>query len=144
MDNKELSCPFSGHGYQARFVEDLANIDRDLANSLKWAYKEIRHIQKAARSGTSIAKPRWPVLIMRTPKGWGAPKKVHEELVEGWFRCHQVPLPAARTDSEELSLLQQWLRSYHPSEGFTTSRGVFSFSDQFQLSTRKTCFKVLF
>jgi xylulose-5-phosphate/fructose-6-phosphate phosphoketolase len=118
MDNKELACLFSGYGYQARFVEDLANIDRDLANSLKWACREIRHIQKAARSGTPIAKPRWPVLIMRTPKGWGAPKKVHGELVEGSFRSHQVPLPAAKTDSEELSLLQQWLRSYHPSEIF--------------------------
>jgi xylulose-5-phosphate/fructose-6-phosphate phosphoketolase len=124
MDDKELACLFTGYGYQVRFVEELAEIDLDLATSLEWAYKEIRRIQKAARSGAPIFKPRWPVLIMRTPKGWGAPAKVHGELVEGSFRSHQVPLPAAKTDAEELRLLQKWLKSYNPSEIFDSDGNI--------------------
>ena len=57
-----------GYGYQVRFVEDLDNIDADLAASMEWAVKEIKKIQQAARSGNPIVKPRWPVLILRTPK----------------------------------------------------------------------------
>lgn len=68
MDDKEMTALFSGYGYQVRFVEDLENIDQDLAASMEWALAEIHKIQKAARSGNPIVKPRWPVLIMRTPK----------------------------------------------------------------------------
>ena len=68
MDDKELTALFSGYGYQVRFVEDLQNIDQDLAASMEWALGEIHKIQAAARSGKPIVKPRWPVLIMRTPK----------------------------------------------------------------------------
>ena len=138
MDNKELACLFTGYGYQARFVEDLANIDLDLATSLEWAYKQIRHIQKAARSGAPLFKPRWPVLIMRTPKGWGAPRKVHGELVEGSFRSHQVPLPGAKTDAEELRLLQEWLKSYSPSEIFDSDGNISAnIEKSFPVSSRR-------
>lgn len=68
MDDKELCALFSGYGYQVRFVEELERIDEDLAASMDWAVGEIRKIQKAAREGKPIVKPRWPVLIMRTPK----------------------------------------------------------------------------
>lgn len=68
MDDEELLAYFSGCGYQVRFVEDLADIDRDLNGALEWALSEIRRIQKAARSGNPITKPQWPVLIVRTPK----------------------------------------------------------------------------
>lgn len=85
MDNKEVTALFtyvvssliigrtahlarSGYGYQVRIVEDLDNIDQDLAASMEWALDEIHKIQKAARSGNPIVKPRWPVLILRTPK----------------------------------------------------------------------------
>jgi len=112
MDDLELCALFSGYGYQVRFVEDLDNIDQDMAASMDWALKEIRHIQEKARSGDPIIKPRWPVLIMRTPKGWSGPKKLRGEFVEGSFKAHQVPLPAAKTDKEELADLQQWLESY--------------------------------
>lgn len=114
MDDEELVALFTGYGYQVRFVEDLANIDHDLAASLDWAISQIQHIQKAARDGNPIVKPRWPVILLRTPKGWGAPKKVHGEFVEGSFKSHQVPLPNAASDSEELELLQVWLRNYEP------------------------------
>lgn len=114
MDDEELVALFTGYGYQARFVEDLANIDHDLAASMDWAITQIQHIQKAARGGNPIVKPRWPVLLLRTPKGWGAPKKVHGEFVEGSFHSHQVPLPKAASDEEELGQLQEWLRGYEP------------------------------
>ena len=118
MDDKEMAALFTGYGYQPRVVDDLEDIDADLQNSMEWALGEIRRIQKAARSGKPIMKPRWPVLIMRTPKGWSGPKKVHGEFVEGSFRAHQVPYPAAKTDPEELKGLQEWLKSYKPEELF--------------------------
>ena len=68
MDDKEITALFTGYGYQVRIVEDLENIDKDLAASMEWALGEIHKIQKAARSGDPIVKPRWPVLILRTPK----------------------------------------------------------------------------
>ncbi|KAI0783687.1 XFP N-terminal domain-containing protein [Abortiporus biennis] len=118
MDDKELTALFTGYGYQVRFVEDLENIDDDVAASLEWALDEIHKIQKAARSGNPLVKPRWPVLIMRTPKGWTGVKTLHGEYIEGSFRSHQVPLPEAKTDKEELELLNKWLGSYKPEELF--------------------------
>lgn len=123
MDDKELVCLFTGYGYQVRFVEDLENFDDDLAASFEWALTEIQKIQKAARSGKPITKPRWPVLLMRTPKGWGCPKKIEGEFIEGSFHSHQVPLPAAKTDDVQLLALQNWLRSYKPEELFDAEAG---------------------
>ncbi|EGE02360.1 phosphoketolase [Trichophyton equinum CBS 127.97] len=119
MDDRELVSLFSGFGYQARIVEGLDDIDTNLNSSLEWALAEIRRIQKAARSGSPIMKPRWPMLILRTPKGWTGPKSIHGEIVEGSFAAHQVPLPAAGKDDEELKALQEWLSSYKPEELFT-------------------------
>ncbi|KAI9852250.1 MAG: hypothetical protein M1838_001292 [Thelocarpon superellum] len=118
MDDKEMVALFTGYGYQCRFVEDLESIDADMGASMEWALQEIRHIQHAARSGKPLLKPRWPVLILRTPKGWSGPKKVHGEFVEGSFHSHQVPLMAAKSDKGELKDLQSWLMSYKPRELF--------------------------
>ncbi|KAI0321766.1 XFP N-terminal domain-containing protein [Amylostereum chailletii] len=118
MDDKELTALFSGYGYQVRFVEDLKNIDLDLAASMEWALREIKNIQQAARNGSLIIKPRWPVLILRTPKGWGGPKFFDGQPIEGSFHAHQVPLPGAKTDAEQLSILAHWLESYKPHELF--------------------------
>src|SRR5277367_2677269 len=82
MDDKELVALFTGYGYQCRFVEDLNDIDTDLGNSMEWALREINKIQQEARFGKPIVKPRWPVIIMRTPKGWTGPKKVDGEFIE--------------------------------------------------------------
>lgn len=136
MDDKELTALFrsawhypemyiyqrvsSGYGYQVCIVDDLSNIHRDLAGAMEWALGEISRIQHAARSGNPIVKPRWPMLILRTPKGWSCPKELHGEFMEGSFRSHQVPLPEAKTSEEELKMLQEWLASYRPEELFTT------------------------
>jgi xylulose-5-phosphate/fructose-6-phosphate phosphoketolase len=101
----------------------LENIDQDLAASMEWALAEISRIQTAARSGNPIVKPRWPVLILRTPKGWSGPKMLHGEFIEGSFHSHQVPLPGAKTSKEELQCLQEWLQSYGPHELFATKGG---------------------
>lgn len=124
MDDKEMAALFTGYGYQPRVVDDLDDIDADLANSMEWALSEIKRIQTAARGGKPIMKPRWPVLILRTPKGWSGPKKVHGEFVEGSFKAHQVPLAAAKTDPEELKQLQEWLESYKPKELFKENGDV--------------------
>ncbi|KAJ5684122.1 uncharacterized protein N7477_000467 [Penicillium maclennaniae] len=114
MDNKELVALFSGYGYQVRFVENLDDIDTDLHFSMVWAVEEIHKIQRAARLGKPILKPRWPLLILRTPKGWSGPKELNGQIIEGSFHSHQ-----AKKDKQQLSLLQQWLAGYKPEELFT-------------------------
>uniref|UniRef100_A0A093VVR0 Putative phosphoketolase n=1 Tax=Talaromyces marneffei PM1 TaxID=1077442 RepID=A0A093VVR0_TALMA len=123
MDNRELTALFLGYGYQPRFVENLDDIDTDMHTSMVWAVEEIRRIQKAAREGKPLSKPRWPVLILRTPKGWSGPKKIHGEFIEGSFHSHQVPLPKAKKDKEELQALQDWLASYGPEDLFNDKGG---------------------
>ncbi|KAL2133158.1 hypothetical protein VTI74DRAFT_2819 [Chaetomium olivicolor] len=112
MDDKEIVCLFSGYGYQVRIVEDLDDIDNELQSALEWALAQIRKIQKAARSGKPIVKPRWPMLVLRTPKGWTGPKEVEGKIIEGSFHSHQVPLPKANSDETQLKALQGWLSSY--------------------------------
>ncbi|CAG8554391.1 1895_t:CDS:10 [Ambispora gerdemannii] len=114
MDDSELSALFTGFGYKVRIVSDLENIDKDLAASMEWAYQEIRNIQKHARSSDlkPIFKPKWPMLILQTPKGWTGPRTLHGQPIEGSFRSHQVPLPHAKTDDEEFKLFDSWLKSY--------------------------------
>ena len=114
MDNREMACLYSGYGYEPRIIEDLDDIDADMHASLLWAVEKIRTIQHAARTGHPFTKPRWPMLILRTPKGWGCPKEVHGQLVEGSFRSHQVPLPKAKSDPGELASLESWLKTYRP------------------------------
>ncbi|KAF8575549.1 D-xylulose 5-phosphate/D-fructose 6-phosphate phosphoketolase [Ramaria rubella] len=121
MDDLEIVALFSGYGYQVRVVEDLQNIDDDMAASLDWALREIKKIQRAARSGSPILKPRWPILILRTPKvpyGMSGPKELHGEFIEGSFNSHGIPLPNAADDDEEFHLLNSWLTSYKPRELF--------------------------
>ncbi|KAF3940775.1 hypothetical protein ABW19_dt0208363 [Dactylella cylindrospora] len=116
MDDKEIVCLFTGYGYQTRFVEDLENIDDDMAAAMEWALNEIRSIQKAARDGNPIVKPRWPILILRTPKGWGGPKMLDDKIIEGSFHSHQVPLPEVKKNEKQLSSLYEWLSSYKITE----------------------------
>ncbi|KIV93073.1 hypothetical protein, variant [Exophiala mesophila] len=149
MDDKEMAALFTGYGYQPRVVDDLDDIDADLSSSLEWALSEIKRIQSAARSGKPIMKPRWPVLILRTPKGWSGPKKVHGQIVEGSFKAHQVPLAAAKTDPEELKMLQDWLLSYKPEELFKENgdvideiKSIIPENPERRLGQNKKCYNV--
>lgn len=118
MSNDELATLFSGYGYQVRFVENLDLLHVDMGASMDWAYREIKHIQRSARSGSPVSKPRWPLLVLRTPKGWTGPKFVHGNQVLGTWRSHQIPLPNVHSDDEEFSTLETWLLSYKPKELF--------------------------
>jgi xylulose-5-phosphate/fructose-6-phosphate phosphoketolase len=112
----------AGHGYQVHFVEgdEPARVHRDLAAALDACVARIRAIQAAARSGAGRREewPRWPALVLRTPKGWTGPKEVDGVPVEGTFRAHQVPLAHVGDNPEHLRMLEAWMRSYRPEELF--------------------------
>jgi xylulose-5-phosphate/fructose-6-phosphate phosphoketolase len=117
----EVRSLFEGHGYWVIEVEgsDLPGMHHRFAAALATAYSRIREIQQAARSGRwDRNRPRWPMIILRSPKGWTGPAEVDGVKVTGTWRSHQVPLSGVRESPEHLRLLENWLRSYHPEELF--------------------------
>ncbi|MDG4759227.1 phosphoketolase family protein [Micromonospora sp. WMMD710] len=109
-----------GSGYQPYVVagDDPAQVHRTLAATMDRAMDEIAEIQRRARSGGVVDRPRWPMIILRTPKGWTGPSEVDGTQVEGTYRAHQVPLSGVRDNPAHLAELEQWLRSYRPEELF--------------------------
>ena len=120
ISRRELECLFEGCGHEPFFVagDDPALMHRLMADALDAAVERIGAIQSAARSGTSTERPRWPMIVLRTPKGWTGPKEVDGLPTEGTWRSHQVPLAEIATNPEHLRQLEQWLRSYRPEELF--------------------------
>ncbi|OBZ72463.1 putative phosphoketolase [Grifola frondosa] len=114
MDDKEMTALFTGYGYQVRFVEDLKNIDEDLAASMDWALERFTRSRRPRVAGTPSSSPAGPCSFY----GWSGPKELHGEYMEGSFKAHQVPLPEAKTDAGERKMLQTWLESYGPRELF--------------------------
>ena len=113
-----------GHGYTVHWVEgdDPTVVHNQLASVLDQCYKEIRAIQTAARTSQRVeSRPAWPVIIMRTPKGWTGPKEVDGVQIEGTFRAHQVPLSEVKTDEKHLQILERWMKSYNPDDLFDAS-----------------------
>jgi xylulose-5-phosphate/fructose-6-phosphate phosphoketolase len=122
MDDQELSQLFEGYGWRPRIITVDTDADQVadglLADGLDWAYTEIRALQAAARSGRRPARPAWPMLIVRSPKGWTGPRELDGQPVEGTWRSHQVPIEGVRDDPGRLAALEAWLRSYRPAELF--------------------------
>jgi xylulose-5-phosphate/fructose-6-phosphate phosphoketolase len=118
MSESELTDYHSGLGYSVRFVRDGPSLDAELDEALLWSYREIRAIQSRARAGERIERPRWPMLILETPKGLGGPREVDGERVEGSFRAHQVPIKDPAGNPAHLAALETWLRSYGPQDLF--------------------------
>lgn len=118
MSDDELQALFTGYGFAVRIIRFGEQIDREMDAALAWAYDEIRRIQTAARSGAVLERPRWPMLIVQTPKGWTGLKELDQKPIEGSFWSHQVPAKEAKTNPVHLSALEQWLRSYRPEELF--------------------------
>jgi xylulose-5-phosphate/fructose-6-phosphate phosphoketolase len=118
MTNDELNRLFGGYGYAVKVVDFSNRIDRDMAVAMTWAYEKIRDIQEKARSGNVVERPDWPMLIVRTPKGWTGPREVDRVRIEGTFRSHQVPAKNAKTNPNHLKVVEAWLRSYRPEELF--------------------------
>ncbi len=124
MDESDLVALFSGHGYQVRVVsgDQPAAVHCALWQALDWAHAEIRVVQETARRTGIACQPavqnRWPLIVLRTPKGWTGPRELDGELIEGTHRSHQIPLASPKTDAGQLVALESWLASYRPSELF--------------------------
>ena len=119
--DEDVAQLLRGHGYDPRFVEgsDPLSVHADFAFALDQCLLDIRAIQQSARAAGSVsARPRWPLLVLRTPKGWTGPREVDGLAIEDTFRAHQVPVSAVRSNPEHLALLERWLRSYRPEELF--------------------------
>jgi len=118
--DESIRSLFEGHGYEVHFVagDDPWPVHRALAMTLDACVARIRAIQEAARTRGVRGTPRWPLIVLQTPKGWTGPKVVNGLPVEGTFRAHQVPLGAVRTDPAQLAALEAWMRSYRPDELF--------------------------
>ncbi|MGO8969453.1 MAG: phosphoketolase [Myxococcaceae bacterium] len=116
----ELEQLLSGYGYQPHFVEgsEPERMHQLFASALDAALSGIDAIQRQARAGGTPSRPRWPMIVLRSPKGWTGPKEVDGKKTEGSWRSHQVPLTEVRTNPEHLKLLEQWMKSYRPEELF--------------------------
>jgi xylulose-5-phosphate/fructose-6-phosphate phosphoketolase len=116
----ELRSLLEGFGYAPRFVEgsDPQQMHQLMADTLDRVAQEIAEIQQGARTQGELGRPRWPMIVLRTPKGWTGPKEVDGLPAEGSFRSHQVPLTDLAAKPEHLRQLESWLRSYRPEELF--------------------------
>jgi xylulose-5-phosphate/fructose-6-phosphate phosphoketolase len=120
ISRDELEALFRGYGYTPHFVEgdDPEQMHQLMAAALDKAVVEIQRIQSSARSKGFTERPRWPMIILRTPKGWTGPKLVDGQQVEGTFHSHQVPVTNFSKDPKHLKILEQWMKSYRPEELF--------------------------
>ncbi|MGE0371402.1 MAG: phosphoketolase, partial [Gammaproteobacteria bacterium] len=120
ISHEELESLFVGYGYRPWFVEgsDPAAMHQQMAAALDQMLDEIRRIQHEAREHGAVERPRWPMLVLRTPKGWTGPQQVDGKKVEGYWRSHQVPFADLAEKPEHLAVLEQWMKSYRPEELF--------------------------
>lgn len=125
IDEDELVALLTGYGYRPYLVsgDDPPTMHQRMAATLDEALGEIAGIQHDARAGGVTRRPRWPMIVLRTPKGWTGPKQVDGLPVEGTWRAHQVPLPQVRENPAHLAQLAAWLRSYRPGELFDAEGG---------------------
>ena len=98
--------------------DDPEKVHQQMAATFDRVVEEIADIQRRAREDGDLTRPRWPMIVLKTPKGWTGPKKVDGLQVEGTFRAHQVPISNARSNPEHLRQLEEWMRSYRPQELF--------------------------
>jgi xylulose-5-phosphate/fructose-6-phosphate phosphoketolase len=123
VSHEELEALFVGYGYTPYFVEgsDPAEMHEKMAATLERAIGEIRAHQRTARESGKPFRPRWPMIVLRSPKGWTGPAEVKGHKVEGSWRSHQVPFADVRENPASLKLLEDWLHSYKPEELFDAS-----------------------
>ncbi|MCX6633542.1 MAG: phosphoketolase family protein [Acidobacteria bacterium] len=123
LSNEELDHLFTGYGHKPYFVEGEHpdTMHQLMAGALDTVMAEIQAIRSAARSQDSVERPRWPMIILRTPKGWTGPKVVDGLPMEGSYRSHQVPLTNVASNPAHLTMLEDWMKSYRPEELFDAS-----------------------
>ena len=120
IGDRELTSLLEGYGHTVHWVDgdEPGPMHERMASVLETVADEIASFQHAARVDGSTERPRWPMIVLRTPKGWTGPKVVDGLPAEGTWRSHQVPLAEVRTNPGHLALLEEWLRSYRPHELF--------------------------
>jgi xylulose-5-phosphate/fructose-6-phosphate phosphoketolase len=120
MADAELTHLFTGYGYKPYFIEgrEPEKMHQKMAATLEGVIGEIRGIQQKARAGNMTGRPIWPMIVLRTPKGWTGPKEVDGKPVEDTWRAHQVPVTDFATRPEHLKILEEWMKSYRPEELF--------------------------
>src|SRR5438034_141562 len=123
ISHEELENLFKGYGYSPCFVEgsDPASMHQAMAATTEHCISEIRRHQQEARKTGVAERIRWPMIVLRTPKGWTAPKEVDGHRLEGFWRAHQVPMADVRKNPQRLQQLEKWMRSYKPEELFDES-----------------------
>ena len=120
MSHEEVENLFRGYGWTPYFVEgsDPDSMHQAMAATLDHCMSEIRRVQQQTRTSGVARRPRWPMIVMRTPKGWTAPAAAAGHKLEGSWRAHQVPLAAVKKDSAQLEILEKWMRAQKPEELF--------------------------
>ncbi|HZL85309.1 MAG TPA: phosphoketolase family protein [Candidatus Krumholzibacteria bacterium] len=123
ISHEELDALFRGYGHTPYFVEgdDPMKMHRQMAATLDVVFAEIARLRREARDGRLQERPRWPMLVLRTPKGWTCPKEIDGKRTEGSWRSHQVPMGEMHANPAHVKLLEKWLRSYGPDELFERS-----------------------
>ena len=121
ISHEELENLMIGYGYKPYFVEgsDPETMHRKMAATLDRCFDEIRDIQQRARMDGDVRRPQWPMIVLRSPKGWTGPKEVDGRKTEDYWRSHQVPFSNVRENQEHIRLLESWMKSYKPEELFT-------------------------
>src|SRR5262245_22323998 len=123
ITHEELDQLFRGYGYTPIWVEghEPQKMHQVMAAALDQAIAQIQRIQKAARTDGSMERPRWPMIILRSPKGWTCPKEIDGKRAEDSWRAHQVPMGDMHEKSEHVKILEQWMKSYKPEELFDSN-----------------------
>jgi xylulose-5-phosphate/fructose-6-phosphate phosphoketolase len=120
ISREELENLFFGYGYKPYWIEgsEPEHMHQMMAATLDSVITEIQTIQKEARNGSVVKRPRWPMIVLKTPKGWTGPKEVDGLKVEGFWRSHQVPIADMGKNPDHVRLLEEWMKSYKPEELF--------------------------
>jgi xylulose-5-phosphate/fructose-6-phosphate phosphoketolase len=120
IPREELDALLTGYGYRPYFVEgnDPSVMHQKMAATLETAINEIRLVQATARATNTPTRPRWPMIVLRTPKGWTGPAEIDGHKVEGFWRAHQVPCADVRDKPAHLQMVERWMQNYKPRELF--------------------------
>ncbi|KAK9386685.1 XFP N-terminal domain-containing protein [Lipomyces mesembrius] len=123
ISHKEIESLFVGYGWTPYFVEgsDPETMHQAMAATMEKCVTEIRAYQKQARESGKAFRPFWPMIVLRSPKGWTGPRKVDDHYLEGFWRAHQIPLPDVANNIAHLKLLENWMRGYEPEKFFDES-----------------------
>jgi xylulose-5-phosphate/fructose-6-phosphate phosphoketolase len=120
IPHEELENLVRGYGWTPYFVEgsDPESMHQAMAATTEYCINEIKKYQRAAREGSTVERPYWPMIVLRTPKGWTAPKEVDGRRLEGFWRAHQVPMSDVKNNPQRLGELEAWMQAYNPGELF--------------------------